>query len=102
MKEPGARKSSKRSPLPLVPLLALVGAFEYEATWSTAVVPSYPIAALVVVAPTAIADEIHAGLEMLSLQPLLPLPIIVATLWPRRVSMYLFKALLSLSHVDAY
>jgi hypothetical protein len=87
MKKPGASKSSNRSPLPLALLLALVGAFENEATWSTAVAPAYPIAALVVDAPTAIADEIHAGLEILSLQPSLPLAIIVATLWPRRVSM---------------
>ena len=39
MNKPGASKSSNRSPLPLVPLLALVGAFENEATWSTAVAP---------------------------------------------------------------
>ena len=87
MKKPGASKSSNRSPLPLIPLLAMVGAFENEATWSTAVAPLYPTAELVVVAPTAIADEIHAGLEMLSLQPSLPLAIMVATLRPRRVSM---------------
>jgi len=74
---PGASKSSTRSPFKFAALLALVGAFENEETFSL-YVPL--LCRKKSVEPTAIAVDIQAGNEITLVFESLPLAIIVATL----------------------